>query len=119
MIRCYITDRRGTASLAEAIAGNAAKGVEWVQIREKDLPARELIEIVRQAVASGKRFDAKILVNGRMDVALAAGAAGVHLPSGSPAPFVGPKMAPPWVLIGVSGHTVGVADQAEEAGAES
>jgi thiamine-phosphate pyrophosphorylase len=62
-------------------------GIDWVQIREPDLPAAELYEVVRHAVAevsvsgggSGAAARTRIIVNDRLDVALAAGAHGVHL----------------------------------------
>jgi thiamine-phosphate pyrophosphorylase len=59
--------------------------VDWVQIREKDLPARELLELARQAVqiaaerGGGNLGPARVIINDRLDVALAAGVYGVHL----------------------------------------
>jgi len=50
-----------------------------IQIREKDLDARALVEIARFAVAETRAAGARVLINDRMDVALAANAAGVHL----------------------------------------
>ncbi len=99
MIQCYITDRRTLQpgeSLRQAISRNIASGVDWIQIREKDLPARELFDLVRTLAG------AKILVNSRVDVALAAGAAGAHLPSHSPAPRLWRPITPSGFLIGVS-----------------
>jgi thiamine-phosphate pyrophosphorylase len=102
VIRCYITDRRtlppGVSILD--IIGNS--GADWVQIREKDLPARDLFDLASAAVATG----AKVIVNSRMDVALAAGAAGVHLPAGSPPPDRWRTIASPGFLIGVSCHEI-------------
>jgi thiamine-phosphate diphosphorylase len=84
-ILCAITDRRRLPILAH-VAAAADAGVDWVQIREPDLPAAELYEVVRHAVAevsgggSGGAVPAtRIIVNDRLDVALAAGAHGVHL----------------------------------------
>jgi thiamine-phosphate pyrophosphorylase len=114
MIRCYITDRRSAGDLLGTIARNLAQGVNWVQIREKDLPARELIDLVRQAVARG----GKILVNTRADVAIAAGAAGVHLPSASIAPRTWRAITPPGFLIGVSCHSLEDVELAEAEGAD-
>ena len=87
VIRCYITHRQAlvAGSLLDAIARNLAAGVTWIQIREKDLSARALFELVEAARKLPNPHGSKIIVNTRADVAIAAGAAGVHLPSGSPA----------------------------------
>jgi len=80
-----VTDRRALApepqadALLRRIQSAAAAGVDWVQIREKDMPTRALLEVVEQAVAATRGTATRILVNDRLDVALAAGAAGVHL----------------------------------------
>src|SRR5271154_5884317 len=79
-IICYVTDRKAissgdaVSSVGERIRMAAEAGVDWVQIREKDLGAKELLALAKQAVACGT---AKVIVNDRLDVALAAGAAGV------------------------------------------
>jgi|SRR5271163_3908023 thiamine-phosphate pyrophosphorylase len=121
MIRCYITDRRSLASedaLFEAIARNLAAGVDWIQIREKDLSGQELLALARRAAAAPRRTGAKVLINGRMDVALAAGADGLHLPAGSMAPSVFRAIAPEGFVIGVSCHSVEEVRQAETEGAD-
>jgi thiamine-phosphate pyrophosphorylase len=91
---CYVTDRRtlgrGQSTAADfskhsilalraAIQNAAAAGAAWIQIREKDLEARALAELVRHAIEDTQATGAKILVNDRLDVALAASAAGIHL----------------------------------------
>jgi len=114
VIRYYITDRRQVSSLVDTIARVIREGVDWVQLREKDLPAREQLELVRAAVAIG---GAKTLVNGRLDVALMAGAHGVHLPANSIAPFELRRIVPPGFLIGVSCHTIEEVIRAEAEGA--
>jgi thiamine-phosphate pyrophosphorylase len=82
---CYVTDRKSLAEpagLDEQIALAIAAEIDWIQIREKDLSARELLAVTRAAVkaaGSASQSRAKIIVNDRLDVALAAGANGVHL----------------------------------------
>src|ERR1700722_3301328 len=84
-ILCYVTDRRSLSpaaagsdsALVEKIEAVAAAGLDWVQIREKDLPGRELAALTREAVA--RRSAARIVVNDRLDVAVSESAGGVHL----------------------------------------
>jgi thiamine-phosphate pyrophosphorylase len=90
---CYVTDRRslpGTnpadsiEALTQKIAEVAAAGVDWVQIREKDLTAGELTSLTRKsleiAAMSAKSYRATgVLVNDRLDVAIAERAGGIHL----------------------------------------
>lgn len=114
MIRYYITDRKqlgGIDSLLQSIARNIAQGVEYIQIREKDLPPRDLVDLVRKAVQI--RASSKILVNTRADIAIACGADGVHLPSDTPILNYGI----PGFLTGVSCHTMDDLREAQSAGA--
>src|SRR5262249_51848078 len=78
----------------------------------------DLFALVQDALAISRPPGAKILVNTRVDVALAAGAAGAHLPAGSPAPRTWRTLAPPGFWIGVSCHTVEEVRAAEAAGAD-
>jgi len=120
-MQCYITDRRtlpATTNLLDNIARNLAAGVEWVQIREKDLSARELFDLTARVLELPNPHQSKILVNTRLDVALAAGANGGHLPAGSPAPQRWRGFSPAGFLIGVSCHTLDEVRAAEEQGAD-
>jgi len=120
-MQCYITDRRTlpvNIDLLDCIARNLAAGVEWVQIREKDLSARELFDLTAQVLELPNPHRSTILVNTRVDVAIAAGAGGVHLPAGSPAPRRWRALSPAGFLIGVSCHTLDDVRAAEEEGAD-
>ena len=98
MILCLVTDRHRLgaaigarpsefiAALHEQIAAAAEVGVDYVQIRERDLEARALTDLVRSLIARCNESATKILVNDRLDVAVAAGADGVHLKENSIAP---------------------------------
>lgn len=104
----YITDRRrlhGT-SLIACIRKAIEHGVDFVQIREKDLDDRALFNLTSDVLACVRDTQCRVLVNGRADIALAAGAHGVHLPStGLQVPDVRPWV-PDDFLIGVSVHTL-------------
>lgn len=91
MLLYYITDRTGFAgthaaqriALLRRIAEAACAGVDYAQLREKDLTARELESLAREALRAVRdNGRTRLLINGRADIALACGADGVHLPAG-------------------------------------
>lgn len=93
-------------------------GIDFIQIREKDLDDRELFLLVRNVVADARSSACRILVNGRADVALAAGAHGIHLPSsGLHADDLRPWL-PDGFLVGVSVHSEDEALRAWTSGAD-
>ncbi len=106
---CLITDRRRWSSQEDLVArvGAAARaGVHLVQVRERDLEGRALVDFVRACVSAVRGTRARVLVNDRLDVALASGAHGVHLRADSmPAERVR-DMAPRAFLVGRSVHSV-------------
>jgi thiamine-phosphate pyrophosphorylase len=116
MRRYYITDRHSCPDILASIRNAAEAGVDLIQIREKDLNSRDLLDLTRRALRAVSLWPAKILVNERTDVALAAGAHGVHLPSRSILPCEFRRITAPGFLIGVSCHSK--AELAEAKGAD-
>jgi thiamine-phosphate pyrophosphorylase len=114
MIRCYVTDRRD-GNLLSHVNVAIRDGVEMIQVREKDLEPRELYDLVCRIRDAAAGTSTRILVNDRLDVALAANVDGVHLPSnGLPVARVRPLVR----LLGCSTHTLDDALQAERDGAD-
>lgn len=140
MILYYITDRMQfpgseadrRRALLDQIGRAASAGVDYIQLREKDLRARELEALAREAVRRAHEGSdrTRVLINSRTDIALAGGAGGVHLtavdisPSDARAVWAhslreqaGHKALTQWV-IGVSCHSVGEVRLAESHGAD-
>jgi thiamine-phosphate pyrophosphorylase len=105
--RYYITDRKsvgGFGPLLEVVRDQMHLGVDYIQIREKDISARELFEFTLAVLEVRQREikrGPKVLVNSRADVALAVRADGVHLPASAP------RETLPGLLVGRSCHTLG------------
>src|SRR6516164_4981945 len=117
---CYITDRLGLGAepLLHLIQEAARAGVDLIQIREKDLAVPSLVELVSVAIECARGTATRVVVNDRLDVALALGACGVHLGTQSlPAQAVR-RRVPDDFLIGVSCHSLEEALTAESAGAD-
>lgn len=83
-----------------------AAGVDYLQVRERDLEAADLAAIVSEIIALARGSATRVVVNDRLDIAIACGAAGVHLRGDSmPAGSVR-AMAPPGFIVGKSVHTL-------------
>ncbi len=131
MLLYYITERKAFAgneaqqrdAVLLKIAEAARAGVDYIQLREKDLPARDLECLARDAVGAIRESSGvtKLLINGRADVAIACGADGVHLPGGElPASEIRSlwkKCLDREPLIGVSAHSDAEVREAQADGA--
>jgi len=118
MILCLVTDRRRFASIAnllEQIEAAARAGVDFIQIRENDLDDADLVRLVRESVRRTEGTLAKVLVNDRLDVALASGAAGVHLKERSFSPAELRPVVPEGFVISCSVHSVDAAVARQDA----
>jgi thiamine-phosphate pyrophosphorylase len=114
MIRYYVTDRH-QADILACSERAVRDGIDMIQIREKDLPAGELFELVCKVRDIAAGTTTRVLINDRLDLALAAGVDGVHLPANS---FPPSRVRPFARLLGVSTHTVDEAIAAEKARAD-
>jgi thiamine-phosphate pyrophosphorylase len=132
MLLYYITNRRAFAgneveqrqALLKRIAEAAAAGIDYIQLREKDLCSRELERLAKDALAAVRANSsaARLLINSRTDVAIACGADGVHLPANS---LPASEVRALWMraldrapVIGVSAHSVEDVVAAEAEGAD-
>jgi thiamine-phosphate pyrophosphorylase len=129
-IVCYVSDRKALAAprpegcVLDKVRAAVDAQADWIQIREKDLPTGELLNLVRGAIraieaAASRPF---VIVNDRLDIALAARAGGAHLgresiPVHEAVHWCRGGNAPAEFLIGVSCHHINEARDAEIAGA--
>ncbi len=96
----------------------AKAGVSLIQIREKQLPVRQVFELTLQIVKFAQHSNTKILLNDRADLALAAGADGVHLTTNSLSSEIIRQNFPKKFIIGVSAHSLEKVQRAKEEGAD-
>jgi thiamine-phosphate diphosphorylase len=103
MIICLVTDRRRRPPIEQADEAVDA-GVDLIQIRERDLDAAALASLVSRVVGLTRGSPTRVLVNDRLDVALACGAHGVHLRGDSIPASRARTMVPQGFMIGRSVH---------------
>jgi len=138
LILCYVTDRHSLSEaesrkaqelLLSKIEAAAAAGVDWIQIREKDLSGRDCGLLTREALQRAAKSTASnaaptlILVNDRQDVALSERAGGVHLGEDSLPLLEAKRLSNAQAqgqdfLIGVSCHSLEAARSAASGGAD-
>jgi thiamine-phosphate pyrophosphorylase len=119
--RLYVvTDRQQTAGrpLEEVLVAAARGGAGAIQLREKDLSARDLYALGTRVQAVLAPYSIPLLINDRLDVALALDSAGVHLAGHSLPTALARQILGPHKLIGVSTHSVEEAQRAAAEGAD-
>jgi thiamine-phosphate pyrophosphorylase len=119
--RLYVvTDRQQTAGrgLEEVIAAAARGGAGAIQLREKDLSARDLLALGARLQETLAPYNVPLFINDRLDVALALDTAGVHLAGHSLPTAQARRLLGPHKLIGVSTHSLEEAQHAAAEGAD-
>jgi thiamine-phosphate pyrophosphorylase len=120
-VEAYLVTDRHLASeefLSRLLRQAAGAGVDRIQIREKDLEGRALTRLVREARETVRGTRATLFVNDRVDVALAAGAHGVHLGRAGIPPDVARRIGGDDLVLGASTHTLEEASEAQDRGAD-
>lgn len=117
-----ITDRKlipqKYSSPIDAVEDVLKGGVKAVQLREKDLPVRELLQMAYRLRELTASYNARLFINDRVDVAISVRADGVHLGQNSMPPEAVRRITGVDTLIGVSAHSLGEAVAAQEGGAD-
>jgi thiamine-phosphate diphosphorylase len=122
-IVCVVTRARGVAgsserrALVERLSAAAAAGASMIQVRERQLSDRALVQFVREVLDGTRQTACRLVVNDRPDIAIAAGAAGVHLKEHSISALDVRRIAPAGFLVGRSVHSEEAAVAAEAEGA--
>ena len=112
-----ISDRgQARRFLLEVAEAAFAGGCRWFSLREKDLPPLERRDLLAALVGLGRRFGAAVMAHQDVEAAAAAGAAGVHLPSGGDPQAARARL--PGALIGASAHSAAEAASLLAAGAD-
>ena len=110
--------RLRSSGILDTVRSAVEDGVSLVQIREKLLPARFQYELARDAVEIARGSQTLIVINDRADIAIAAGADGVHLPENSLRPDTVRKLFGASLIVGRSVHAELGAIEGEHEGAD-
>ncbi len=115
-----ITNRKQTekSNIVKAVRKALDGGIRAVQLREKDLDTRELLKLAYKMRELTGKYDSKLFINDRFDIALAVGADGVHLTQASMPVDAVRKTVKKKLMIGVSTHSLKEAKEAEKGGAD-
>jgi thiamine-phosphate pyrophosphorylase len=114
-----VTDRKQTGGrpLMDVVTDALKGGVKAVQLREKDLKTRDLLRLAYEMRQLTLKYDARLFINDRVDIAIAVDADGVQLTQKSIPPFAVRKLSSR-LIIGVSTHNLEEAVRAERGGAD-
>lgn len=114
------TDRQlmSTETIEEAVELAIQGGVTVVQLREKDCTSREFYEVAKQVKAITDAYEIPLLINDRLDIALAVGADGVHLGQTDIPVFVARDLLGPDKIVGATANTIEKAEEAWKSGAD-
>ena len=116
-----VTDRRQLIKSSELLITIEAAlqgGLKAVQLRENDMGTRDLLNMAYRMRESTRKYDARLFINDRVDIALAIKADGVHLGQKSMPAYAVRKIAQDRLMIGVSTHSIDEAIEAEKDGAD-
>ncbi len=116
-----ITDRKlftNHYSLFTSVEGALKAGIKAVQLREKDLPTRELLHMAYGMRDLTTRYGAKLFINDRLDIAMCVNADGIHLGQSSIPAYAVRKVVGDKMMLGVSTHNLQEALEAEKEGAD-
>ena len=117
---CLVTDRTlmSTATLDDAVAAAIKGGVTMIQLREKDIDASKMFEIALKIKPITDAGNVPLIINDRVDIALAINASGVHVGQSDIPASVVRKIIPSDMILGVSATNTEEAIQAEKDGAD-
>ena len=103
-------------STEEIVKAAISGGVRLIQLREKAMPARDFLSLAKRVRALTARSDALLIINDRLDIALASGADGVHFGQDDLSITDARRIAP-GLIVGASTHSVREARRAQKEGA--
>ena len=115
-----ITEGRGKGGdrILRGLRAALDGGLKSLQIREKTMNAADLCRLTEEVLGLARGYEATVLVNDRLDVALDVGAHGVHLAVASMDPATIRKLVPPGFVVGASTHSIEEIRRAEAGGAD-
>jgi thiamine-phosphate pyrophosphorylase len=114
-----VTDRQLAKKPIEVVVEEAIRGgADCVQLREKNIDTREFVEIAQTIKYITDKYNVPLIINDRIDVALAVQAYGVHLGQDDMPLKIARKIVPHSMVIGISVSTVNEAIEAEKDGAD-